>query len=169
MRIFDSFMFVRAQQFHDMKSQTMVLPHNTVLTMVERGRAGGSRLKCGARAQRANTANQITRNQKANLVKCFFFCSRFSHPYVRSRLEKLMGSNLVNLTDRPFMENLKKRILEDYELSMNKRIRNREVFRVCFIEFETQKKKEIFKFFFENFPKFCIKLKFVSVLATKII
>ncbi|KAB0797445.1 hypothetical protein PPYR_08439 [Photinus pyralis] len=50
----------------------------------------------------------------------------FSHPYVRSRLEKLMGSNVVNLTDREYMQLLQERILENYANEMNKRIATRE-------------------------------------------
>ncbi|XP_074040391.1 uncharacterized protein isoform X2 [Leptinotarsa decemlineata] len=51
----------------------------------------------------------------------------FSHPQIRSRLEKLMGSNTVSLTDRKYMQRLQERILEDYAESMDKRIRIREV------------------------------------------
>ncbi|CAH1367837.1 unnamed protein product [Tenebrio molitor] len=50
----------------------------------------------------------------------------FSHPHVTSRLEKLMGSNLVCLTDRDYMQKLQERILEDYAESMDKRIKVRE-------------------------------------------
>lgn len=50
----------------------------------------------------------------------------FSHPYIRSRLEKLMGSNMVSLTDRAYMQRLQERILEDYALAMEKRIIVRE-------------------------------------------
>lgn len=46
----------------------------------------------------------------------------FSHPYVRAKLEKLMGSNLVSLTDRDYMQRLQERILEDYGHCMTKRI-----------------------------------------------
>ncbi|KAK4879886.1 hypothetical protein RN001_008032 [Aquatica leii] len=52
--------------------------------------------------------------------------SGFSHPYVRSRLEKLMGSNLISLTDRTYMQQLQERILENYANDMNKRIAARE-------------------------------------------
>lgn len=41
-----------------------------------------------------------------------------------------MGGNLVFLTERQYMERLKERILEDYEASMNKRIKQREVTRI---------------------------------------
>lgn len=50
----------------------------------------------------------------------------FSHPYVRAKLEKLMGSNLVSLTDRDYMQRLQERILEDYGYCMMKRIATRQ-------------------------------------------
>ncbi|GJQ67217.1 hypothetical protein Trydic_g8123 [Trypoxylus dichotomus] len=50
----------------------------------------------------------------------------FSHSHVRSRLEKLMGSNVVSLTDRGYMQRLQERILEDYAQSMSKRIATRQ-------------------------------------------
>lgn len=55
------------------------------------------------------------------------FSFSFIHPHVTSRLEKLMGSNLVSLTDRDYMQKLQERILEDYAESMDKRIKVREV------------------------------------------
>ncbi|KAK5646533.1 hypothetical protein RI129_004997 [Pyrocoelia pectoralis] len=51
---------------------------------------------------------------------------KFSHPHVRSKLEKLMGSNVVSLTDRDYMQLLQERILQNYANEMNKRIANRE-------------------------------------------
>lgn len=50
---------------------------------------------------------------------------------MRSKLEKLMGSNVVRLTDRAYMQKLQERILEDYAASMAKRIKAREV-GICF-------------------------------------
>ncbi|KAF5296092.1 hypothetical protein FQA39_LY02726 [Lamprigera yunnana] len=60
-----------------------------------------------------------------NLSAAKFDC-KFSHPYVRSRLEKLMGTNVIFLTDRVYMQQLQERILEDYANEMNKRIAVRE-------------------------------------------
>ncbi|XP_045472643.1 uncharacterized protein LOC123679228 [Harmonia axyridis] len=51
----------------------------------------------------------------------------FRHPLVTSRLEKLMGSNCVSLTDREFMQKLQQRILIEYGNSAEKRIRSREM------------------------------------------
>lgn len=50
----------------------------------------------------------------------------FSHPHVTARLEKLMASNLVSLTDRDYMQRLQERIREDYADTIEKRILNRE-------------------------------------------
>ncbi|XP_067002327.1 uncharacterized protein [Anabrus simplex] len=52
-------------------------------------------------------------------------CS-FSHPAVRSRLEQLMGSNVVRITDRRYMQTLQQRIREDHMQCLEKRIKERE-------------------------------------------
>uniref|UniRef100_A0A2A4JHH3 Uncharacterized protein n=1 Tax=Heliothis virescens TaxID=7102 RepID=A0A2A4JHH3_HELVI len=49
----------------------------------------------------------------------------FSHPHVRARLEKHMGSNLVRLTDKAFMTELEERIRAVNEENLNKRITTR--------------------------------------------
>ncbi|XP_066251256.1 uncharacterized protein [Euwallacea similis] len=51
---------------------------------------------------------------------------RFNVPQVRTRIEKLMGTNCVSLTDRNYMQKLQDRILEDYGEQMEKRIKVRE-------------------------------------------
>ncbi|XP_046677362.1 uncharacterized protein LOC124365426 [Homalodisca vitripennis] len=51
----------------------------------------------------------------------------FSQPRVRSRLERLMGTNVVRITDRNYMQKLQMRIREDHEESVRKRIHDREV------------------------------------------
>ncbi|XP_066142299.1 uncharacterized protein [Euwallacea fornicatus] len=51
---------------------------------------------------------------------------RFNVPQVRTRIEKLMGTNCVSLTDRDYMQKLQHRILEDYGEQMEKRIKVRE-------------------------------------------
>nr|CAI5836439.1 unnamed protein product [Callosobruchus analis] len=50
----------------------------------------------------------------------------FSHPQIRCRLEKLMGSHIVSLTNRQYMQTLQERILDEYAEAMDKRIKNRE-------------------------------------------
>ncbi|XP_048509027.1 uncharacterized protein LOC105689928 isoform X3 [Athalia rosae] len=51
------------------------------------------------------------------------FC--FSYPPVRTRLEMLMGSNVVRLTDRRYMQKLITRIRQDYEASQQERVGKR--------------------------------------------
>ncbi|KAK0072698.1 hypothetical protein PV325_010943, partial [Microctonus aethiopoides] len=47
------------------------------------------------------------------------------NPPVRSRLETLMGSNVVRLTDRKYMLRLVAKIRQDYENHQQKRIEER--------------------------------------------
>ncbi|XP_047506866.1 uncharacterized protein LOC125050851 isoform X1 [Pieris napi] len=49
----------------------------------------------------------------------------FAHPHVRARLEKHMGSNLVRLTDKNYMNELEERIRAVNEENLNKRISSR--------------------------------------------
>uniref|UniRef100_A0A336M5W6 CSON010655 protein n=1 Tax=Culicoides sonorensis TaxID=179676 RepID=A0A336M5W6_CULSO len=49
----------------------------------------------------------------------------FNLPRVTAQLEKLMGTNVVRLTDRKYMQELQKRIKEDYCATLEKRIDNR--------------------------------------------
>jgi hypothetical protein len=72
------------------------------------------------------SAEHCSQNNANSAIQGLFSFS-FSHPHVTSRLEKLMGSNLVCLTDRDYMQKLQERILEDYAESMDKRIKVREV------------------------------------------
>jgi hypothetical protein len=51
----------------------------------------------------------------------------FSHPHIRTKLEKLMGSNIVYLTDRQYMVKLQERILQDYANAMDSRIFDRQL------------------------------------------
>lgn len=55
------------------------------------------------------------------------FVDSFAHPHVRARLEKHMGSNLVSLTDKSYMNDLEDRIREVNEENLNKRISSRVV------------------------------------------
>ena len=54
----------------------------------------------------------------------------FSHPHTRSRLEKLMGSNIVRLTDRNYMQKLQDRICEERLQRQLRRIQERRVLKV---------------------------------------
>uniref|UniRef100_A0AAG5D707 Uncharacterized protein n=1 Tax=Anopheles atroparvus TaxID=41427 RepID=A0AAG5D707_ANOAO len=47
-------------------------------------------------------------------------------PRVTAQLEKLMGTNVVRLTDRKYMQELQRRIQEDYNVTLEKRISERE-------------------------------------------
>ncbi|XP_046736405.1 uncharacterized protein LOC124405506 isoform X2 [Diprion similis] len=49
----------------------------------------------------------------------------FSYSLVRSRLEMLMGTNVVRLTDRRYMQKLIIRIRQDYEASQQERVAKR--------------------------------------------
>lgn len=48
-------------------------------------------------------------------------------PRVTAQLEKLMGTNVVRLTDRKYMQELQRRIQQDYNVTLEKRISEREV------------------------------------------
>lgn len=51
----------------------------------------------------------------------------FNLPRISARLERLMGTNVVKLTDRAYMKELRERIDEDYRKQLLARIRAREV------------------------------------------
>lgn len=60
------------------------------------------------------------------LLFVFVICS-FNFPRVSAQLERLMGTNVVRLTDRKYMMDLRRRIHEDFNEMLAKRIENREV------------------------------------------
>ncbi|EDW28624.1 GL19282 [Drosophila persimilis] len=51
----------------------------------------------------------------------------FNLPRISARLERLMGTNVVKLTDRAYMKELRERIDEDYRKQLLSRIRAREM------------------------------------------
>ncbi|XP_017097651.2 cilia- and flagella-associated protein 53 [Drosophila bipectinata] len=51
----------------------------------------------------------------------------FNLPRISARLERLMGTNVVKLTDRAYMKELRERIDEDYRKQLLSRIRAREL------------------------------------------
>ncbi|XP_043484400.1 uncharacterized protein LOC122512565 [Leptopilina heterotoma] len=55
-----------------------------------------------------------------HLIEC-----NITHPVVKSRLEMLMGSNIVRLTDRKYMLKLMSKIQQDYEAQQQIRIKER--------------------------------------------
>ncbi|XP_052896916.1 uncharacterized protein LOC128303876 [Anopheles moucheti] len=84
-------------------------------------------------------------------------------PRVTAQLEKLMGTNVVRLTDRKYMQELQRRIQEDYNVTLEKRISERE-------HREWQRQKQLIldgKYGLENCPRSLIPLHSI-VLAKEI-
>ncbi|XP_058123899.1 capping protein-inhibiting regulator of actin dynamics [Anopheles ziemanni] len=84
-------------------------------------------------------------------------------PRVTAQLEKLMGTNVVRLTDRKYMQELQRRIQEDYNVTLEKRISERE-------HREWQRQKQLIldgKYSLENCPRALIPLHSI-VLAKEI-
>lgn len=52
---------------------------------------------------------------------------RISHPGVKTKLEMLMGSNIVRLTDRDYMLKLMAKFRDNHEKQQQKRIEERRV------------------------------------------
>lgn len=61
------------------------------------------------------------------LGSTYLIRSSFNLPRVNAQLERLMGSNVVHLTDRKYMTELRRRITEDFENMLMKRIHQRKV------------------------------------------
>ncbi|XP_017070058.1 LOW QUALITY PROTEIN: golgin subfamily A member 6-like protein 1 [Drosophila eugracilis] len=95
-------------------------------------------VRSGAKSP-SGTRRKLRRNRKGNathldpeyalspedlqdLVKC-----NFNLPRISARLERLMGTNVVKLTDRAYMKELRERIDEDYRKQLLSRIRAREL------------------------------------------
>ncbi|XP_053675568.1 cyclin-dependent kinase 11B [Anopheles nili] len=84
-------------------------------------------------------------------------------PRVTAQLEKLMGTNVVRLTDRKYMQELQRRIQEDYNVTLEKRISERE-------HREWQRQKQLIldgKYSLENCPRPLVPLHSI-VLAKEI-
>lgn len=60
-------------------------------------------------------------------LKSINLAHSFNLPRISARLERLMGTNVVKLTDRAYMKELRERIDEDYRKQLLARIRAREV------------------------------------------
>uniref|UniRef100_A0A182K7J0 Uncharacterized protein n=1 Tax=Anopheles christyi TaxID=43041 RepID=A0A182K7J0_9DIPT len=87
-------------------------------------------------------------------------------PRVTAQLEKLMGTNVVRLTDRKYMQELQRRIQEDYNVTLEKRISEREL--ECHCEWQRQKQLILNgKYSLENCPRSLIPLHSI-VLAKEI-
>ncbi|KAH8385405.1 hypothetical protein KR200_011367 [Drosophila serrata] len=93
------------------------------------GRSGSSGLRRRHRSRtRKRTGPQLdpeyalSPEDLQDLVKC-----NFNLPRISARLERLMGTNVVKLTDRAYMKELRERIDEDYRKQLLSRIRAREL------------------------------------------
>nr|XP_022911683.1 uncharacterized protein LOC111422698 [Onthophagus taurus] len=70
---------------------------------------------------------QLSEQQRNEILEVALkFAWKLIYPVGKSRVEKLMGSNLVSLTDRNYMQKLQRRIVEDYTENMSKRISSRQ-------------------------------------------
>lgn len=74
--------------------------------------------------------SELVFNSKLKLCSLF----SFNMPRVSAQLERLMGTNVVRLTDRKYMMDLRRRIHEDYNDMLAKRIENREVSKLLFFK-----------------------------------
>lgn len=69
-------------------------------------------------------------------IQLLFYCVllySFNLPRVSAQLERLMGTNVVRLTDRKYMMELRRRIHDDFNDMLSKRIERREVSELFFI------------------------------------
>ncbi|XP_055685540.1 inner centromere protein A [Lutzomyia longipalpis] len=87
--------------------------------------------KAKEKAKRLYKLRRFRRKKKCfreeeNLVVGPIVDCSFNLPRVSSQLERLMGTNVVRLTDRKYMQELRKRIKEDYNVVLQKRIAQRE-------------------------------------------
>lgn len=62
-----------------------------------------------------------------NTLSVVFVAGSFNFPRVSAQLKRLMGTNVVRLTDRSYMVDLRRRIQEDCAQMQTKRIETREV------------------------------------------
>ncbi|GAB0096800.1 hypothetical protein DMENIID0001_123680 [Sergentomyia squamirostris] len=101
------------------KAQAMVTP--------KKGKKNGKskrKLK-GPSLQRLRRKKKSIEKEENLAIGPIVDCS-FNLPRVSSQLERLMGTNVVRLTDRKYMQELRKRITEDYNVVLQKRIAQRE-------------------------------------------
>ncbi|XP_073825468.1 uncharacterized protein isoform X1 [Musca autumnalis] len=69
-----------------------------------------------------DTEYALSPSDYVDLIKC-----TFNSPRISAALERLMGTNVVRLTDRNYMKELRERIEEDYRQNLQKRIKAREL------------------------------------------
>ena len=68
--------------------------------------------------------------EKLLIFANYVIAPSFSHPHTRPRLEKPMGSTIVRLTDRQYMQRLQDRIFEERLQRQRRRIQERRVLTV---------------------------------------
>ncbi|XP_075152738.1 uncharacterized protein LOC142226553 [Haematobia irritans] len=68
------------------------------------------------------TEYALSPSDYVDLIKC-----TFNLPRISAALERLMGTNVVRLTDRNYMKELRERIEDDYRQNLQKRIKAREL------------------------------------------
>ncbi|XP_058987349.1 putative golgin subfamily A member 6-like protein 3 isoform X1 [Musca domestica] len=73
-------------------------------------------------AKEFDTEYALSPSDYVDLIKC-----TFNSPRISAALERLMGTNVVRLTDRNYMKELRERIEEDYRQNLQKRIKAREL------------------------------------------
>ncbi|TDG49441.1 hypothetical protein AWZ03_004124 [Drosophila navojoa] len=88
------------------------------------------RVNLGRKRLRARnvTPLEVEEDFLVDFVQCTLEPSEsFNLPRISARLERLMGTNVVKLTDRAYMKQLRERIDEDYRKQLLARIRAREL------------------------------------------
>ncbi|XP_055915928.1 trichohyalin isoform X2 [Eupeodes corollae] len=101
---------------------------------------GGGRKKRGGRGKFVKTKKKISKlpplpgipAEEGEMVVLSLDCTdlvkcSFNLPRISAKLERLMGTNVVRLTDRKYMRELRQRIDEDYRMQLSNRIKNREI------------------------------------------
>lgn len=73
-----------------------------------------------------NIGNQYTAKCLIILITSFVHC-RINYPPVKSRLERIMGTHIVRLTDRKYMLHYMAKIIEDHEKLQKIRIEERKL------------------------------------------
>lgn len=77
--------------------------------------------------ERTFTGKKSLRLVDTNNISVVFVAGSFNFPRVSAQLKRLMGTNVVRLTDRNYMVDLRRRIQEDCAQMQTKRIETREV------------------------------------------
>ncbi|XP_055545061.1 trichohyalin isoform X1 [Wyeomyia smithii] len=94
----------------------------------ESGKARGKKLRLLKQQQQQKAKQQLF--EQMEVLPAEYTGPKIEYtvnlPRVTAQLEKLMGTNVVRLTDRKYMQDLQRRIQEDYNVTLEKRIQERE-------------------------------------------